>query len=1210
MKGISYRDRDYAFGETMLALRAKIGLTQAGLANLLGVSRRAVADWEAGNSYPKAEHLKLLIALGIEQHAFSAGHEVEEVHLLWHASHQKVLLDEVWLSGLMPPMESPVTAHPPGRPHVDWGDALAVPTFYGRNWELNLLLEWVIKERCRVISLLGLGGIGKSALSVTLMHRVVENFEVVIWRSLRDLPNHDVLLDSLLQVVAPQALSEVHPSLEHRQSILLEYMRSHRVLVVLDNLECVLDEGEGAGHLLPGYEGIGRFLRLSAETEHQSCVLITSREKPIDLVAQEGNQSPVRALRLARLDEDACEKLLTEKEVKGNAAERARLIEAYTGNPLALKIVAQTIVELFNGEIAPFLEQGEVIFGGVRELLNEQFTRLSEPEQSVLLWLAILREPSTLDELLAVLVTPMPKARLLEAVEALRRRSLIELGQKQASFTLQSVVLEYATARLIAETSDEIRRGTPARLIEHGLALAQTREYVRQTQERLIIAPILVHLHSTYPQHASVEEQLLALLTELSTHSDYAQGYGPANLVALLRSHRGDLRGLDLSGLTLRGVYLQGIEMQDTTLSEATIQDSVFTETFDVMTAIAVSNTGEYWAAGGRRGEVKVWAADGLILHRMWRAHTDLVSALMFSPDGRTLATSGSWDGMVKLWEVDTGALLWSGRHTSRINCVAFAPDGSMLATSGNDAVVLVWDARNGTQLQGMPHPSPVVVVAWSPVGQLFATGDQEGSIRLWEVNGTEPATCVQTLTGHTNCVEGLAFAPDGRTIASASWDGTVKLWKVRSGHLSQTLAGHTNRVSRVVWSRDGHSLASAGHDPTMWLWDVEQGSSRAALQGHTAGGTGLTFTPDSRSLLSGSEDGTLRVWDVASGQCIRVIRGYAESLYDIDWSPESTQLVSGGSDSMVTIFDVTRATAPRVLRGHGGVVIGVGWSSDGRYVASSEWNNAVRLWEPASGDCLQVLQHPDDPGNFFDSLAWSPDGQRLASGTYTRGVQVFEMTAQKNHWKASKHPIWIRHVAWSPNGAQLAGGGADSIVYVWDSADGTLLQRLAGHGNTITSVAWSPTGMRLASGSSGSAGGELFVWEAQRGERLRAFAGHPGIVYAVAWGPSENLVISGSSDGMLRWWDVQNGELLWVREAHQGTVQSLKRSPDGSKLASCGDDGAIMLWDPRTGEHLKTLRRDRPYERLNITGIRGLSEAQKMTLRALGAIEDARNGD
>jgi WD40 repeat protein len=158
-------------------------------------------------------------------------------------------------------------------------------------------------------------------------------------------------------------------------------------------------------------------------------------------------------------------------------------------------------------------------------------------------------------------------------------------------------------------------------------------------------------------------------------------------------------------------------------------------------------------------------------------------------------------------------------------------------------------------------------------------------------------------------------------------------------------------------------------------------------------------------------------------------------------------------------------------------------------------------------------------------------------------------------------------------------------------------------------SVAWSPDGRRLASVASGRDGGELFVWEAHSGECAQILVGQSAMACAVAWGPSGERLISGGGDGTLRWWELHSRQCVRVQKAHQGTVQALKVSPDGSTLAGCGDDGAIRLWDLEGGEPLQTLRRDRPYERLTITGIRGLTEAQKASLRALGAFEETSIG-
>jgi WD40 repeat protein/transcriptional regulator with XRE-family HTH domain len=1219
VKRSSYRERDYAFGQQMLARRMATGLTQAELADLLGVSRHAVGGWESGQSYPTADRLKAFITLCLQQHVFTEGNAVEEIRTLWRAAHQKVLLDDLWLHELLSQQASPrveVAGEPTrdtdranalssvGEPQVDWGDALDVPTFYGREEELAQLSRWVVEERCRVVSVLGMGGIGKSALAVTLMHQIAAQFEVVIWRSLRDAPACATLLDECLQVLAPHLLLDKPGSLEGRLNVLMEQVRARRVLLVLDNLEMLLEEGDGMGGVRAGFEEYARLLRRLGETAHQSCLLLTSREKPAELVPLEGSRSSVRALRLAGLDAHAGVRVLAEKDVVSSLPDRTRLVETYQGNPLALKIVAQTIVELFGGEIVPFLEQGEVVFGGVRELLDEQFDRLSVLEQTVFFWLAILREPVSLKELHAVLNTPGTPMDVLEALDRLRRRSIIEQGQLVGSFTLQSVVLEYATARLIAEASREIEQGHLMHLIEYGLCLAQTKEYVRKAQENLLVVPLLALLQSTSQEHADVEARVLSLLEHLRDWDQRSQGYGPANLVALLGVLRGDLRGLNLSRLALRRVSLQGVQMQDADFSGATFCDSFFTQPLDAINAIAVSMNGQYWAAASLRGDVWVWAEGGQALYRAWRAHVTVGSTLAFSSDGRALA-SGGWDNAVKLWNVASGMLLWTGQQIGSINSVAFAPDGHVLASGGGDTLIQLWNSQSGANVLTLAGEGGTVCsLAWSPDGGLLASGCSDGNIRVWESQKAELDTHKQTLVGHTHWVTDVAFSPDGTQLASASFDGTVKLWNMDSGDCRQTLVGHTDRVIKVAWSSDGRTLASCGFDHTIRLWDAREGRVRTILHGHTAIIYCITFTPDSRTLLSGSEDGTLRVWDVDRGQCLRIIGGYTASLIDVDWSPDSTQLVSCGTDAEVMIWDRARIASPGMLRGHRWTVQGVAWSPDGRLLASAGYDGSIELWDMATRVRLQVLRNLDAIDTMFLGIAWSPDGHYLACGSYLQGVLVWDMRTRTRCW-IGQTPTFIRRVAWNPDGIRLVGGGDDGYVYVWDGRDGTLQQRLAGHNGVVIHAEWSPDGRRLVSAGGGKEGGELFVWDASSGERVQTLAGHPVLIHAVTWSPDGETVISGDSNGKLRWWQVDSGACARVQEAHQGTVHALKVSPDGTELASCGNDGAIVLWDVQSGERLQTLRRDRPYERLNITGITGVTEAQKASLRALGAFDE-----
>src|SRR5205814_9229058 len=294
---------------------------------------------------------------------------------------------------------------------------------------------------------------------------------------------------------------------------------------------------------------------------------------PREIEALEGVRSPVRSLRLVGVDDQAAHDLLSEKGLSGPHAAWQRLVAGYAGNPLALKIVAQAVSDLFSGEIDRFLHEGELIFNGIRPVLRQQVGRLSPLEHLLLTWWAVLREWPPLATLSQVLHPRVLRAQLLEALEALRRRSLLERGQ-QASFSLQSVVMEYLTDELGERLSEEIVLGHPQQLRRVALAQAQAKDYVHQTQVRLLVQPLLERLRAELGADSLVEDHLLRLLEQFRAEDAAKEGYGPANVISLLTA----LRGLDLSRLSIRGASLQGVELQDANLSGARLEECVLTE--------------------------------------------------------------------------------------------------------------------------------------------------------------------------------------------------------------------------------------------------------------------------------------------------------------------------------------------------------------------------------------------------------------------------------------------------------------------------------------------------------------------------------------------------------------------------------------------------------------------------------------------------------
>ena len=431
----------------------------------------------------------------------------------------------------------------------DWGEAIDVSIFYNRTTELKTLTHWIQQDRCRLITLLGMGGIGKTSLSVKLAEQLQDSFEYVIWRSLRHAPTLPKLLADLTQVLSHQPAVNSAETLDSQITYLMQYLQKHRCLLVLDNVESILQSGRYAGCYRQGYEGYGQIIARISDERHQSCLVLTSREKPGGVLIREGDSFPVRTLQLEGLPFFEGQKLLESKGLRESGINYHRLVQHYSGNPLALKIAAATIASVFGGKASAFLSQKTVIFGDFGELLDQQFSRLSLVEQRVMYWLAISREAVTLGALVEDIFPKVSPRDLLEALVSLRGRALIET--RETGFSQQSIIMEYMTERLVQQFYYHLSSHEITFFSDYALIKPQAKGSIRATQIRLILQPVTDKLLAAFETQQNLEAHLSRLLVTLSDGQSARNGYAASNLLNLFCQLQSDRCDHDFSDLTM-----------------------------------------------------------------------------------------------------------------------------------------------------------------------------------------------------------------------------------------------------------------------------------------------------------------------------------------------------------------------------------------------------------------------------------------------------------------------------------------------------------------------------------------------------------------------------------------------------------------------------------------------------------------------------------
>ena len=324
--------------------------------------------------------------------------------------------------------------------HIDLGDAPEIFTFYDRTDELATLENWILQDRCRIIALLGINGIGKTTLSLRLIEQIKIHFDYVIYRSLRFSPTLNATLTNLLQIFSPEA--DIPDSIETQLSQLIDYLRKYRCLIVLDDVQMLFSEGQLAGQYKSGYEDYRLFFKRISEGCHQSCLVLNSWEKPREVAELERKNNCVRSFVLGSLGV-AAKEILREQNLSDEDCWET-LIDTYQGNPLWLELTASLIQELFGGRVEEFLQCDALILDdSLKAQLDQQFQRLTPPEQAVMIQLANESEPVALPQILKAMQISV--SDLVNAMRSLGRRLLLETKEqgKTTFFSLNPVWKQY-----------------------------------------------------------------------------------------------------------------------------------------------------------------------------------------------------------------------------------------------------------------------------------------------------------------------------------------------------------------------------------------------------------------------------------------------------------------------------------------------------------------------------------------------------------------------------------------------------------------------------------------------------------------------------------------------------------------------------------------------------------------------------------------------
>ncbi|KAF9456289.1 hypothetical protein BDZ94DRAFT_1315293 [Collybia nuda] len=452
---------------------------------------------------------------------------------------------------------------------------------------------------------------------------------------------------------------------------------------------------------------------------------------------------------------------------------------------------------------------------------------------------------------------------------------------------------------------------------------------------------------------------------------------------------------------------------------------------------------------------IHLWADDGTHLKYPISGHTEKVSSVAFSPDGKNIL-SGSHDGTIRMWNVHNGQAIGSPLigHTGSgpILAVAFSPDSQYFVSGSADHTLQLWKTDGAVQFGSLlkGHSGEVISVAFSPDSKQLVSSSNDWTIRLWDVVSGEHVGGPSKIPGASEQGKRnqgplpVVFSHDGRQIIASSGENSILRWDIQTKkRIGDPIEGHTGRVSALVLTPDGRQIVSGSYDATIRHWDAQSGRSiRPIFRGFDNIIVGIALTLDGGQVISGGANGRVRFWNAQTSEPVRwAYDGRAKSMTSFGLSPDGRQIVAGSDNGMLSLWDVPSGrpfTFP--IESHNKRVTCIALSKDGRMIASASLDGTIRTWDALTGNATG--REIDTKTIVPASLAFSGDAKKLA-GTYPNGiVRVWSIESREQLSEFVKDHINIlSSIAFSSDDINLMSFNLDGTRHVWNADNGQAVE-------------------------------------------------------------------------------------------------------------------------------------------------------------------------